>query len=255
MSVSRDELLSFVNEFLKIDEYQDYCPNGLQIEGKESISKISFAVSATQDSINKTVAKGSDCLIVHHGILWHNLGARAITGVFGKRVIPLVKNDINLIGYHLPLDGHLEVGHAVAIAKKLDLVDRMPFGEYKKASIGVKGNFKTPVKASELRSCLNKILNHEIIMASPNSDGVINNIGIVTGGGGTLLHDAANEKLDAYLTGEMSEHQWNDAIELGVHMFAGGHQATETLGLFGLMEIIKNRFSVSCEFISSDNPV
>ena len=154
MTVKRNEILSFLNSELNIREYQDYGPNGLQIEGKEEVSKIAYAVSATRDSVEKAVALGADMLIVHHGLFWKFHGVRTITDAFAKRVKPLIQNDINLLGYHLPLDGNLEFGNAAAVANRIQLKGLEPFGDYKGMPTGVKGNFETPLTVNELQSRL-----------------------------------------------------------------------------------------------------
>ena len=100
--VKRDELVEFLNKTLNIELFSDYGPNGLQIEGKEEVKKIAFAVSATRDSVEKACEQNSDALIVHHGLFWSFHGPRTITDTFARRVKPLIKNDINLVGYHLP---------------------------------------------------------------------------------------------------------------------------------------------------------
>ena len=209
--VKRNELTQYLNSYLNISEFKDYGPNGLQIEGKDNISKIGFAVSATKASVEEATRKGADALIVHHGLFWVFHGPRPLTGPFAKRVLPLVKNEVNLFGYHLPLDAHLEVGNAVSIAKKLNLGELAPFGDHKGSPTGIKGNFSKPLKAKELQESLSSLLNHQVILSSPNPNQVINSIGIITGGAnGDWVH-SLNEGLDAYLTGEISEHDWHEA--------------------------------------------
>jgi putative NIF3 family GTP cyclohydrolase 1 type 2 len=121
MSVKRRDLEKHLNQLLNIWEFRDYGPNGLQVEGSDEINKVAFAVSATVDSIEKAAQQGANALIVHHGIFWNYQGGKPIKGPHGKRVKTLVKNDISLLGYHLPLDAHLEVGNAAGIASKLEL--------------------------------------------------------------------------------------------------------------------------------------
>ena len=123
MSIQRSILLKFINNYLSIFEYDDYGPNGLHIEGKEKINHISFAVSATQESILIAKKNGADALIVHHGLIWKFHSGKTITGPYYKRIAPLIKHDINLLSYHLPLDGHLEIGNAAMIAKALNMKD------------------------------------------------------------------------------------------------------------------------------------
>lgn len=256
MTLKRHELLNFLNNLLQPELFEDYAPNGLQIEGKSTLQRLAFAVSATQDSLKRAIEWKADALIVHHGIFWKYQGAKTITGPWGERVKMAIKKEVNLIAYHLPLDAHLEVGNAAALAKILDLEKIEPFGLYKKRSIGAKGKFKTPLKAAEVQKTLKKLLGREIIMATPDENKLINTIGIITGGANNDWTQAVEEGLDAYLTGEISEYNWHDSIEAGIHFFAGGHHATEKFGIQNLMEKIKIEFpSVEVQFFDSENPV
>lgn len=253
MSLCRKELDKFLKEILKPYEFQDYGPNGLQIEGSETISKIAFAVSAQRHSIEEAVAQKADCLIVHHGLFWKFHGTRAIKGSFAKRVKPLIQNDINLFGYHLPLDAHIEYGNAAAIAKRIGLTELKPFGDYKGCPTGVAGKFERPLKPKDLIVKLESVLDHNILHSRPN-DNEISSMGIITGGANSEWRLCLRENLDAYLTGEMSEHDWHESREDDIHMFAGGHNATEQFGVQEIMKLVQERFSVECFFIPSENP-
>ncbi|MGE3608113.1 MAG: Nif3-like dinuclear metal center hexameric protein [Bacteriovoracaceae bacterium] len=255
MTVGQSELLNYLNALLTPELFDDYAPNGLQIEGKKELKRLAFAVSATQESMQQALSWGADGLIVHHGIFWKYQGAKTVTGPWGERLKMCVKNDLNLLAYHLPLDAHLEVGNAAALGKELELLDIQPFALHKKAPLGVKGKFKTPLTASELKIKLNKILNHNIILASSDENKKIQSIGIITGGANNEWYKAQEDGLDAYLTGEISEYNWHDAIEAGIHFFAGGHHATEKFGIQRLMDKIKKDFpQIEVIFFDSQNP-
>ena len=252
--ISLQDLLQYTNQLLNSAQFEDYCPNGLQIEGKKEIKKVAFAVSATLDSIEKAIAWKADALIVHHGVFWKYNGARAITGPWGERVKKTIQNDLNLIGYHLPLDAHPEVGNATALANLLGLVDQLPFGEHKKQPLGVKGKFPTPLSAKDLKTKLENILSHEIKLATPDENQKISSMGIITGGANNEWAEALKAGLDSYLTGEISEYNWHDAKEAGIHYFAGGHHATEKFGIQNLMKKIEKELKLECEFFDSENP-
>lgn len=257
MTITRNELQSFLDTYLNISDYKDYGPNGLQIEGKENIKKIAYAVSATRASISKATEISADALIVHHGLFWKFHGPKTITGAFAKRVKPLIQNDINLFGYHLPLDAHDEVGNAAAIAKKMNLQKLAPFGDYKGMPTGIQGKFLTPLKVTELQKLLENTLNHSVIVSAKDSSKLVSSIGIITGGAnGDWVH-AQECGLDAYLTGEISEHDWHEAQEGDIVFFAGGHNATEQFGVQELMQVIQINFrdkDLEHVFIPSDNP-
>jgi dinuclear metal center YbgI/SA1388 family protein len=254
--IESNTLVKHLNKLLSIRDYSDYGPNGLQIEGTNQISKIAFAVSATQDSITKAIALEADALIVHHGLFWKFHGTKTLTGAFYKRVAPLIKNDINLIGYHLPLDGHIKVGNAAGIAQKLNLTDLKPFGDYKGMPTGVKAKFTPPITPTELKEKLEGILDHTILHNNPNEE-KIKSIGIITGGANSDWIKAKRDQLDAYLTGEISEHDWHESTEDNIHYFAGGHNATEQFGIQSLMKNIHETFedkNLELFFIPSSNP-
>lgn len=253
-SIDRSELEKFLEVILNSKSYQDYGPNGLQIEGQNQITKIAFAVSAQKESIQKAVDLKANCLIVHHGLFWNFHGTRTITGAFAKRVKPLIENGINLFGYHLPLDAHLEVGNAAGLARAIELHELTPFGDYKNMPTGVKGTFTNPISATDLKQRLEKVLSHNILHAHNEENEMIESIGIITGGANSGWKEAVREGLDAYISGEMSEHDYHEAREAGIHMFAGGHNATEKFGVQSLMDLISKSFEIECVFIDSQNP-
>lgn len=255
--IERNELTKYCNNLLGIYEYNDYGPNGLQIQGKEKIQKIAFAVSATFESIQKAVELKADALIVHHGLLWKFHGVRPITKAVYNRIAPLIKNDISLLGYHLPLDGHIELGNAASLAKRLGMENLKPFGLYKNAATGVKGTLSSPIKVKDFKEKLKEVLDHEIILSSFNEDEKMSSIGIITGGANSEWKEAYKEGLDAYITGEISEHDWHEAKESGVHYFAGGHNATEQFGIQELMKHLHNNYQdkeLEFFYIPSENP-
>lgn len=254
MAVNREALERFFNDLLKPDEFDDYGPNGLQIEGLRQLSRIAFAVSATVESANKAVQEKVHALVVHHGLFWKFHGARPLTGPFAQRIKPLVKQDINLFAYHLPLDAHIEIGNAASLGKYLGLEQQRPFGDYKGCPTGTRGILTPPVKAAELQEKLRNILNHEVLLASPDKNALLESVGIITGGANNDWILALQAGLDGYVTGEMSEHNWHESQEAGIHMFAGGHNATEQFGIQSLMAKVQDTFDVECLFIPSENP-
>jgi dinuclear metal center YbgI/SA1388 family protein len=255
--IAINELELFLKNLLRPELYDDYCPNGLQIEGKTIIKKILFSVSATRESTEHAVLINADALIVHHGVFWKFHGTKTLTGPFAKRLFPLIKSEINLLAYHLPLDGHLEIGNAAVLARLLGLTELESFGMYKGASTGVKGKFTKGLTPLELINKLNEKLQHSILYSNPlEANSVIKSVGIISGGANSEWKEAFKQGLDAYITGEMSEHDYHESRESGMHMFAGGHHATEKFGILALMDVIQKKFpQVECSFLDSDNPV
>ncbi len=254
MAVHRDDLTRWLDRYLEVDRYEDAALNGLQLEGRERIARIAFAVSADRKTIEEAVSRGADALIVHHGLLWRFHGARRLVGPYARRLFPLIQNRVNLYGYHLPLDGHLEVGNAAVLAHKLDLIDIEPFGAYRGVTVGVKGRFPVPPTPWMLKAQLETILHHPVILATPDPQAEIGTVGIITGGASGEWRQAYEAGLDAYLTGEIKEHDWFESQEAGIHMFAGGHHATESFGIQALMEKVVETFRIEGLFIPSTNP-
>jgi len=254
MSIQRQALESYFAALLRPEGFKDYGPNGLQVEGAPMIDRIAFAVSATAESVAGAVAAGAQALVVHHGLFWKFHGARPLVGPFAKRIFPLVQHQINLFAYHLPLDAHPELGNAAMLAQGIGLNDLEPFGDCNGAPTGVRGRLEQPLGSNELRERLEALLKHPVLLASPDQAGAIRSIGIITGGANGDWKLAAAEGLDAYITGEMSEHDWHESREAGVTMFAGGHHATERLGIQALMARVQQDFGADCLFLDSANP-
>lgn len=253
--MKRSELEEFLTTLFKPELFDDYCPNGLQIDGNTEIKKILFAVSATRESAEFAASSKAQALIVHHGLFWKFHGTKPLTGAFYNRVAPLIKNDINLFGYHLPLDAHPEVGNAAQIANLLGMKDLSGFGSYKGVFTGMMGSLSKEISGSELKSLIEKKLNHSTLYSNPIEGKPIKTIGIITGGANSQWREAQKLGLDAYITGEMSEHDYHESRESGIHMFAGGHHATEKFGIQSLMKKIKETFpEVECTFLDSENP-
>ena len=251
---SNFDLENYLNDLLQVHSFSDYCPNGLQVEGNPKIRKLPFAVSATIESITKAAEHKADALIVHHGILWDHQGAKKITGSFGKRIKLLIENKINLYAYHLPLDGHPTLGNAAQIAQELKLKKLKPFAQFKNQFIGISGTFSPPISADKLTTLLENKLNHPII-STANGNKMIASLGIVTGGANKYFDHALESGLDAFLTGEISEHNWNDAKESEAIYLAGGHYATEQWGVLALQKNLKKKFNkVDSFYIPSLNP-
>lgn len=256
MNVDVKTIDSFLSRYLKASTFEDYGPNGLQVDAFEGeVKKIALSVSATLESIDEAARQGCEILMTHHGILWKYHPARPLTGPFGERIKRLYKNNLSLISYHLPLDAHEEVGNAVALAKRLGLKNLKPFGLHKKQYSGIQGEWDQEMTGDDVKELLQKILGRSVVHANvPEKN--IRTIGIITGGANNDWIQASEAKLDAYLTGEISEYNWHDSIEAGLHFFAGGHHATEKFGIQELGERLKKEFpGLQTVFIDSANPV
>lgn len=253
-TITRMALGAFLNERLDVSGFPDYGPNGLQVEGRESIRRVAFAVSATRDSIHRAVDAQADALIVHHGLLWNFSGPRPLVGAYARRIFPLVRHDINLFAYHLPLDAHPVLGNAAGLARALGLTQLSAFGDYKGKPTGVQGVFEVPPFAEALQARIAEVLDHPVLFASPDQSALVKTLGIITGGANRDWSLAHALGLDGYLTGEMSEHDWHESQEAGIHMYAGGHHATEVFGVRSLMALLQEQLNLDCIYIDSENP-
>lgn len=251
--INRTELLDYLDEILETSRFQDYCPNGLQVEGKQQIKTLVTGVTASQALLDAAVANHADAILVHHGYFWRG-ESPAVTGVKYQRLKTLLKYDINLIAYHLPLDSHGEFGNNVQLAKILDIeIDGRISGTGEPA-LALYGALKTPLSLDEFSLHIEKHLGRK-----PTSIGghnrVINTVGWCTGAAQGYIQQAAELGLDAFISGEVSEQTTHLARELGIHYIAAGHHATERYGVKALGEYIAEHFDLQHTFIDIDNPV
>ncbi|MEZ8099890.1 Nif3-like dinuclear metal center hexameric protein [Vibrio bivalvicida] len=247
-------LEKILNEKLSPQLIKDYAPNGLQVEGKELIKKVVTGVTASQALIDKAVELNADALLVHHGYFWKG-EPEPIRGMKGKRIRTLIKNDVNLLGYHLPLDIHPELGNNAELARLLG-IDVEGGLEGHPQSVAMFGRLKTPMTGVEFASKINQVLAREPLHIAPdNADKMIETVGWCTGGGQDYIELAAQNGLDAFVSGEISERTTYSAREQDIHYFAAGHHATERYGIKALGEWLAKEHGLAVEFIDIDNPV
>ena len=246
------ELERLLNEKLSTDRINDYAPNGLQVEGKAEIKKIITGVTASQALIDYAVAQQADTVLVHHGYFWKSENP-CIRGMKGKRIKTLLVNNINLYGYHLPLDVHPELGNNAKLAQLLGIDDLQPL-ENSATSIPVWGTLKEPVTTEEFAQRIEQVLQRKPLICTENGPHLIRKIGICTGGGQGYIDLAAAQGCDAFITGEVSEQTIHSAREQGIHFFAAGHHATERYGIKALGEWLAAEYGLNVEFKDIDNP-
>ena len=197
--------------------------------------------------------KNADAILVHHGIFWNGMSSR-LTGMQFRRVRELILGEINLIGYHLPLDSHPEIGNNALGVEAFGLVDTRPFALHKGVPIGFCGRFPEPIAADELVRRCAEIYGQDPLVF-PFGPDPVGSLGIVSGGAQSEVYAAIDDGLDAYITGEVSEWVMNVAKECGIHYLAAGHYATERLGIRRLGEHLAERFDLEVEFVDLPNPV
>ncbi len=253
MSVDRKLLLDHLNALLKPADFADYCPNGLQVEGNNRISKIICGVTASQFLIDQAVAQKADTLLVHHGFFWKGEDPRVV-GMKYRRLRALIENGINLIAYHLPLDAHPQYGNNAQLADLLGIVVTGSLDPESTGSVGNVGRLPQPLKVDDFCSHVSRLLGREPLLIEAGSH-LIETIGWCTGAAQNYIEQAASLNVDAYLSGEISEPTVHAARELGVHYIAAGHHATERYGVCSLGEYLAQTFDISCTFIDEENPV
>ncbi|MDR4516586.1 MAG: Nif3-like dinuclear metal center hexameric protein [Nitrosomonas sp.] len=246
----RNELENYLNQLLDITRFRDYCPNGLQVEGREAIHKIVTGVTASLQLLDAAAANNADAVLVHHGYFWRGEDAR-ITGMKSRRIATLIKNNINLFAYHLPLDIHMELGNNAQLAKRLDFIETERFGEQ---DIAVLGKLTESMTLNALSEKISRALSRKpLVIGNPEQS--ILQVAWCTGAAQGYFDAAIAQGVDAYITGEISEQTVHAARESGVAFIAAGHHATERYGVQALGEHLAQQFSIQHQFIDIDNPV
>ena len=248
--MKRDQLTRYLDELLEAGRFRDYCPNGLQVEGKSEVLRLVAGVTASQSLLDAAVASGADTVLVHHGWFWKGEDGR-ITGFRRKRLGTLMAHDINLIAYHLPLDSHPELGNNAQLAKSFGW---QPEGRFGDQDMAWYGSLAEPRPAGELAREIGAALGRPVQLVGPE-DRLVQRIGWCSGGAQGYFEQAVDLGLDAYLSGEISEQHTHLARECGVPFLACGHHATERGGVRALAAHLAERFGIDCQFIDIDNPV
>ncbi|MCF2946967.1 Nif3-like dinuclear metal center hexameric protein [Paraglaciecola aquimarina] len=252
MSVTRTELLCFFEKLLSPNKIKDYCPNGLQVEGKQTISKVITGVSATQALIDHAVCVNADAIFVHHGYFWKGEDP-CITGMKKKRIETLLAHNINLFAYHLPLDIHPELGNNAQLAKLLGINNLTGLEEGNPNSVAMRGEFSPSISADELTQRITLNLNRQPLHESSNKK-QISTVAWCTGGGQGYIQQAADLGIDAFITGEVSEQTIHVAREMNIHFYAAGHHATERYGAKAVAEYVNQQLGLEASFVDIDNP-
>ena len=253
MSILRRDLAAYLNAALDVSSISDYCPNGLQIEGVAEIKKIAVAVTASLHVVEQACAMQADALLVHHGYFWKG-EAPELTGMKAKRIATILKNELNLFGYHLPLDVHREWGNNVMLAKQCEWEVEDSISVDGIANLLWIGRLKQPASADEFREQLKHALNRTPLCIKAHEK-PIERIAWCTGAAQKYINNCSSLKVDAYISGEISENTTYSARELGVNYFAAGHHATERYGIQALGEHLNDHFKIECVYIEDENPV
>ncbi|NOV26213.1 Nif3-like dinuclear metal center hexameric protein [Cupriavidus necator] len=244
------ELELYLNDLLEVSRYKDYCPNGLQVQGRSEITHVVTGVTASLALVDAAVEAGADAILVHHGYFWKNEDARVV-GQKHARLKRLLGADVNLFAYHLPLDHHPDFGNNAQLGLQLGFT---PTGRFSDDQLGWTGTLPAPMPLSALAAHVGGVLGREpLALGAPEQ--MIRTVGWCTGGAQGYFDAAVAAGVDAYLSGEVSEQTTHLARESGVAYLAAGHHATERYGIRSLGEHVAERFGLRHTFIDIPNPV
>ncbi|MBL8450908.1 MAG: Nif3-like dinuclear metal center hexameric protein [Dechloromonas sp.] len=248
--MKREELVEYLDRVLDCGRFRDYCPNGLQVEGRADVRCIVAGVTASQALLDAAVAAGADAVLVHHGYFWRGEDGR-VTGIRRRRLATLLGADINLLAYHLPLDAHAEFGNNVQLAR---LAGWQPEGRFGEQDLGCVGRVDGTPMAADFSAGLGRVLGREPLLVG---DGArpISRIAWCTGAAQGYFEAAIAQGADVFVSGEISEQSVHLARESGVPYLACGHHASERYGVQALAEHLAANFALDCRFVDIDNPV
>ncbi len=243
------ELVSYLDGYLRVATVPDApeALNGLQVANSGTVTRIAAAVDLCEATVRMAVERQADLMLVHHGLFWG--GLKPLTGPAYRRVAGLLQHNIALYSAHLPLDLHPDVGNNAVLARQLGVTLRGEFGEEYGVCIGVWGELD--VRRAALERQLAAVLGatSRVLAFGPEQ---IARVGIVTGGAGSMIAQAAAAGLDSYVTGEGAHHTYFDAEELRLNVFYAGHYATETVGVKALAAHLEAKFGLPWTFL--DHP-
>ena len=244
------ELIDYTGQILQPERFRDYCPNGLQVEGRREVGSIVSGVTASMALLEAAHAAGADAILVHHGYFWRG-EEQAVIGIKRARLKFLLEHNINLIAYHLPLDAHAEFGNNIQLGCVMGAAIEGWGGEQGLIAHGSLGN-AMPLR--ELQTHLDRVL-QRMPMAVGDPDKPIRRIAWCTGAAQGYFEQALTLDVDAFISGEISEQTVHLARETGVAYLAAGHHATERYGVQALGQHLAERFGLAHRYVDIDNPV
>ena len=256
-SIERDRLSAYLDDLLQVSRIKDYCPNGLQVQGNPAIKKLVTGVTASLALIEAAIEEGADALMVHHGWFWKNDDVRVV-GQLHSRLSLLMEHQISLFAYHLPLDLHPQLGNNAQLAKIMGWTDS-------KAVSSVSGSvmdgliWKGKPSASQktlgqlARGMASRLGRDPLVIGDTGRP--VKTIAWCTGAAQGYISEASSLKVDAYISGEISEPTFHASQELGVAYIAAGHHATERYGIQALGEHVAKKWGIQHRFIDIPNPV
>lgn len=248
--VKINELTDYTQQLMQVERFKDYCPNGLQVEGRVEIRKIVTGVTASMALLEAALAVGADLVLVHHGYFWRNEDARVI-GMKRRRLGFLLHHDLNLMAYHLPLDAHPEFGNNVQFGKLLGLTAQAYDGS---ANLLAFGQLSAAMSLAEFALHVENCLKRTPMLIG-DAKKPVKKIAWCTGAAQSYIDEAAALGADVFISGEISEQTTHQALEMGLAYIAAGHHATERYGIQALGVHLADKFGLQHQFIDINNPV
>jgi dinuclear metal center YbgI/SA1388 family protein len=241
-----EHILGFLDDTFRPGTSPDYrnALNGLQVEGASEVRRLGAAVDACEQTLFAAKERGVDLLLVHHGLFWG--GLEPITGPRFRKLATLIRSGMSLYSLHLPLDAHPELGNNALLLKAMGLVADGPFGSFEEIKVGWWA--QADLGRDELAGRLEAAVSGEVRLISGGPERV-SRIGVVSGGGASLLREAAAFGLDTLVTGEAPHHAYHEALELGVNLLLGGHYATETFGVKALAALLSREYELPWDYL------
>lgn len=243
MKASQEKIIKFCEEYLKVKDFEDHCVNGLQVQGSDKVNKIITGVSFSRKLIEAAIEKKADMIIVHHGIFSKHIESPAqIKGIMRDRLKLLLENDISLLGFHLPLDAHPEIGNNISLCQLLGVKNTKPF------YVGFYGELETEVDFVQFVKQVEDKLDTKTytIQAGPKT---VKKVGIISGGASPEYSEAAELGVDTYICGDVREGVVQGIKETGINFINAGHYNTEKLGIQNLGKLLSEKFKIDVEFI------
>jgi dinuclear metal center YbgI/SA1388 family protein len=244
---SRDEIVAYATELLEIERFPEFAPQGLQVVGSADVTTIACGVSCSRELFERAVELHAELVLVHHGLFWRN-EPLVVDARLRGRLETLFRGDASLVAYHLALDAHPELGNNAQLAGRIGAAPVAPF-----ETVGL-GCTIGPLSLEELVGRVETAVERAPLVLR-GGDGEVRRLAISTGGAGHDLVHAAHQGYDALLTGEPEEPNAATAREVGVHLIAAGHHATERFGVQALAAHLAERFDLAWQYVEVDNPV
>ena len=248
--VKMSELTHYTQQLLQVERFKDYCPNGLQVEGKAEVRKIISGVTASMALLEAAHQAHADLVLVHHGYFWRGEDARVV-GIKRNRLAFLLQHNINLLAYHLPLDAHPELGNNVQLGQVLGFPLAGFAGETNMISHATLTHTTTlRALSAHIESTLQRA---PLVIGDPEK--LVQKVAWCTGAAQGYIEDAIALGVDAFISGEISEQTTHQALESGVSYISAGHHVTERYGVQALGQHLADKFGITHEFIDIGNPV